>query len=376
MRMPTVTMLPLMSKRPTSLMARRRFARRLRSGLFQRRGCEAAGEIAFERHEVRRQRRVERRLRRLVVGDELERAIPGKRHDLRDDDAFALGAELPGECIGADEGDVDEGRIRAAAVCELDELGAGTVGPDHDDGLGFGALDHPPGRGDGAGVALEGAFGGELEAAPGKRALHADKSIAAEGIILIEDADAGEPAVLGEVLDPCLGLRAVARADVDDVWKLEVAQELGAGERTDERDFPGAGDRYRRHRGRRADRADQREHLVVLEQLQRLRHGTIGVIAVVAADELELAAMDAALAVDLGERRDDALPHALPERRGGAFECGHLAEQDRIVADADLIAFRRQHGRGQQCDGQGEVCRGARSCHVDACRMLDALGKR
>ncbi|MHC2286975.1 hypothetical protein ACVIJW_002845 [Bradyrhizobium barranii subsp. barranii] len=57
--------------------------------------------------------------------------------------------------------------------------------------------------------------------------------------------------------------------------------------------------------------------------------------------------MDAALFVDLGECRDDALPHPLSERGGGAFERGRLAEQDRIVADADLVAFRCRIGRGE-----------------------------
>ena len=57
--------------------------------------------------------------------------------------------------------------------------------------------------------------------------------------------------------------------------------------------------------------------------------------------------MDAAFGVDLGECRDDALPHALSERRGGTLERGGLAEQDRIVADADLVAFRCRIGRGE-----------------------------
>ena len=57
--------------------------------------------------------------------------------------------------------------------------------------FGFGALDHPPGRRDRAGVALEGAFGGELEAAFGKRALHAGEAVAAEEIVLVEDARCG-----------------------------------------------------------------------------------------------------------------------------------------------------------------------------------------
>ena len=41
----------------------------------------------------------------------------------------------------------------------------------------------------------------------------------------------------------------------------------------------------------------------------------IAIVAVVAADKLELAAMHAALGVDFREGGEDALPHALAERR-------------------------------------------------------------
>ena len=82
--------------------------------------------------------------------------------------------------------------LKRAAMRELDELGAGPVGPDHDDRFGLGALDGAPGRADRAGVALEGAFGGELEAALVQRALDAGEAVAAEGIVLVEDGDAGE----------------------------------------------------------------------------------------------------------------------------------------------------------------------------------------
>ena len=71
----------------------------------------------------------------LVVGDDLERGVPRKRHHLGNDDALAGGAELPGQRVGADEGDVDEGRMKAGLARELDELGARPIGPDHDHGF-------------------------------------------------------------------------------------------------------------------------------------------------------------------------------------------------------------------------------------------------
>lgn len=234
------------------------------------------------------------------------------------------------------------------------------------------ALDRAPGRADRTGVALEGAFGGEFEAAPGKCVLHARKAVTAEGIVLVEDADPGEVAILGEMLDPRLGLRAIAGANVDEVGEFEIAQEFGAAERPDEGNVARAGDWNRRHRGRRAHRADQREHLVVLDQPQRLHHRAIRIVAVVAADQLQPAAVDAALGVDLGEGRDDALPHALPECGGGTLERSGLAEQYRVLADADLVASCRQRRRcRQQRGGKRDACRCARSFHERARRMQE-----
>src|SRR5205814_2205111 len=125
------------------------------------------------RDEVRREIRVERLLGGLVVRNDFERGVPGKRYHLGDDDAVAIGAEFAGERVGADEGDVDEGGIKTLLVGELDELGAWPVGTDHDDGFRLAALDDPERRSDRSGIALKRAFGGQLQAAPCKRALDA-----------------------------------------------------------------------------------------------------------------------------------------------------------------------------------------------------------
>ena len=67
----------------------------------------------------------------------------------------------------------------------------------------------------------------------------------------------------------------------------------------------------------------------------------VGLVAVVDADQLELAAVDAALGVDLVERGLEAGPHAEAERRGRAFEHGRLAEHDGVGGDAVLGERRR-----------------------------------
>ncbi len=63
-------------------------------------------------------------------------------------------------------------------------------------------------RADRSGIALEGAFGGQLHVAFFQRALDAGQAVAAEGIVLVEDRDAPDVQILGQVLDPRLGLGA------------------------------------------------------------------------------------------------------------------------------------------------------------------------
>src|SRR5712692_6444942 len=316
-------------------------AGRRRAGLVERRDGEPADQITLERDEFRR-----RLDRRLVVGDDLERGVPRERHDLGDHDALAVRPQLLGERRGADERDVEEDRIELGLARELDELGARLVGADHRHRLGLGALEGEQRRFHRDRVALEGPLGGEFHAAPLQRRLDAVEAGATERVVLIEDGDLLDLEVFGEVLDPGLGLGGVARADIDDVLELGIAQEAGAGERTGERHPGGAGDRHRRVRGGRSDGADQREHPLLLDQLLGRDDRAVGLIPVVDAHQLELAAVDAAPGVDFLERRQDAGAHALPERRGGPFEHGRLAEQDGIGGDA---VIGRRRGRRHEC---------------------------
>ena len=53
--------------------------------------------------------------------------------------------------------------------------------------------------------------------------------------------------------------------------------------------------------GRRAKRIEQQQHLVLLDQLTRHFDGLRRAVAVIAADEIDLAAVDAALIIDHGE---------------------------------------------------------------------------
>jgi hypothetical protein len=68
---------------------------RVRPRQFESGGRKAARQISLQRNEARWQGGIEGRLGGLVVGDDLERGVPRKRHHLGNDDAFAGG--LPPE---------------------------------------------------------------------------------------------------------------------------------------------------------------------------------------------------------------------------------------------------------------------------------------
>ena len=103
--------------------------------------------------------------------------------------------------------------------------------------------------------------------------------------------------------DPGLGLGVIARAHIDDVVELRIAQEARAGKGAEERHFGRGGNRLGGDRGRRADRTDQREDLVFLDQLAGGGDGFRRLVAVIDADQPDLAAVHAALAIGFVERR-------------------------------------------------------------------------
>jgi hypothetical protein len=114
---------------------------------------------------------------------------------------------------------------------------------------------------------------------------------------------------------------------------VRLAQKFGAGEGADKGSTHRGRDRLGGGGGRCADGAGESEHLVFLEQLLDRFDGFGGLIAVVNALELELAALDAAGLVDLGEGRVETHLHALPQSRGRALEGGCLTEHDLVCRD-------------------------------------------
>src|ERR1035437_6010815 len=328
---------------------------RVRSGLLQRGDNKASGKITLQRYEFRLHIRIERLFGGLVVGDDLHRNVPGEGDDLGDNYALAFGAELLRQRVGADKGDIDEDRIKAALVRELDKLGARPVCTDHDHRFRFGAPEGAQRRANRPGIALERAFGRQLHAALFQRKLDAGQTVAAIGIVLVEDRNVPDMKILGQVLDPRLGLGGVAGANIDHIVEVRRAEESSPGERTDERHIGSFRNWNGRGRGGRADGADQRENLVFLDQPGGLHDRAIGIVTIVPAEQLEPAAVHTTLGVDLGEGRENALPHTLAERRRGTLECCRLTEQDAIGTDAGLVApsmKRIRHGEQDRKAGE------------------------
>src|SRR5580692_6765527 len=86
---------------------------------FKRLDHESADEIAFQRDEAGFGIRVIRGKRTLIGGDDRQRCIPWRRHDLTDDDAGAFGAEFLRQGIRADERNRDEQRVHFDLMREL-----------------------------------------------------------------------------------------------------------------------------------------------------------------------------------------------------------------------------------------------------------------
>src|SRR5262249_21155146 len=108
---------------------------------------------------------------------------------------------------------------------------------------------------------------------------------------------------------------------------------------------------------------DQREDLVGLDEALRHLDRFLGLVAVIDRIQLELAALDAARLVDLGESGGDALTHAETERRGRAFQRRGLAEDDLVGANAGIggEAGSGKRQRGQRAGPENRSHRGVSS---------------
>ena len=158
----------------------------------------------------------------------------------------------------------------------------------------------------------------------------------------------GDPRLLllfDKVLDHGGGLVVVAPPHVDDVLFPGPPQEHGAGEGSEEGNVRGLGNGNSHFARGRPDLANQGVHLVLLDELARVLSSGLRLVLVVVADELELEAVHPARVVRLLEGRENAVPHADPEGRGGAREGAALAEDELQDTGASGLLGRRGRRR-------------------------------
>ena len=189
---------------------------------------------------------------------------------------------------------------------------------------------------------LVGSFGHDRHLA-GEAVLQALHVLLAHAVVLIEDGDLAAGLGLQQKLRKNLGFSRVARQKAHGPRKLA---RLVPGRRARQ------GEKLRhlfrvqigldRGVGVGADGRHRQENLVLLDELARHLHGLVGIVGVVIDDEIELAAVDAALGVDLvrigrHDLGDDAVGRGRTGQWGGD-------------ANADFVAGRRRcvHPGGQR----------------------------
>ncbi len=164
--------------------------------------------------------------------------------------------------------------------------------------------------------------------------LQAENIVLAEIVVLIEQADPGVGIVLQDVGRIDARLRPVVRLPADGPGEvLGIAPARGAGGDEQLRHLHGVHVFLDRGVAGGAERGENQEDLVALDQLARLLHGLGRAVGVVIGDEVDLAAVDAAIVVDHPEigahgLADDAIGRCRPRIRHD------VADLDLGVGDA------------------------------------------
>ena len=188
--------------------------------------------------------------------------------------------------------------------------------------------------------------------------------VAAEIVVLHENGDLGVRLLLHQILRIDL---ALGRIDLQDRRRprevLGIVEFRGAGRQHELRHLLRLEVLLHRRLAGRAGRAEHEEHAVALDELARLLDGLGRRIGVIERDQVDLAAVDAALLVDhLKIGRVDAAHDAVDRDRA---RIGHgLADLDLgVIRALRAIFLLRERGRGErQCGGERQ--RGDGCLHV------------
>ena len=166
-------------------------------------------------------------------------------------------------------------------------------------------------------------------------------------VVLIKDRDLSGRIVLEQVFGVDARLALVAGLPAHGPWKvLRIVPLVGAGGDEELRDLLCVHVVLDRGVARRAQAVENQQHTVILDELARLLDGPGRAVAVVVGDEIDLAAVDAALGVDHLEIGSLGLAdHAI----GGG---GSAVRHD--VADLDATAVRSAVPLRSRHRGTGE----------------------
>ena len=213
------------------------------------------------------------------------------------------------------------------------------------------------------GIAGEGGLAQHGDAVPVEDGLVVLQDRAAEGVVLVDDAEAALAALPEDVVHQHPGLVEVARPQVDDVRKAPgVAQEVGSREGTDEGDL-----RRPQHRrdalGRgRPHAADHGQDLVLFGEPLGVAGGQLGLVGVVQGDQLQRPPVDPSPGVALVEGGLQARPVVQAQALVGPGEAGALAEEDRPPGTRRR-QVRRQQQQARHAQDGGPQAHVNRSAH-------------
>ncbi len=187
--------------------------------------------------------------------------------------------------------------------------------------------------------------------------LEGAEEIAAEIVVLVEDADLGVRLHVDDVPGQNTRFGRIERqARHGPFVVLRIVPFRGAGVEQQLRHALGIEIFVHGGLRRGAERAEQRQHFVLLDQPPRRLDAFRRAVGVVHGEELDLAPVDAALLVDhLEIGFADAPQHAI-DRAGTGMRHG-LAELDFGIAGADIVFFlrrpdERRGQRGSECGGK------------------------
>jgi hypothetical protein len=238
-----------------------------------------------------------------------------------------------------------EHQIVSALFDQLDELGAGSVGTDHDHGLSIGRGDlfrsllHVHGA---SGVA---GLDHRFEPVFLERQLGPGKPVETEGIVLVEHGDLGNAEVPDQVSHRGAGFLVIRSPDVDDIALERLTQGPGTGEQPDQRDSGLLHQRNDLHRRGGPHVAGKSEHSVFIDQLLSVGHATRRIVSVVVNHQLDATAVDATAIVDMIEVAQGPVDGLCAQKGGMPGKSAGRTDNDFIIPHSNALGCFPVPGR-------------------------------